>query len=204
MAPDETLLIAWQRGDSDAGVTLFERHYDALVRFFCNKVDDADRDDVVQQTFLAAQQAAFNGRSTVRTWLFAIAWRRLIDHFRRRATIHKREVGGVEHLSAADLGANPEAVFARGQERRLLLEGLRRLPLHHQVVLELHYWEDLTGAAIAELLDIPLGTAKTRLRDGRRRLAQILEAIATSEAVLRSTLDDLDGWARRAHIHAHA
>lgn len=201
---DESLLSAWQAGDPAAGATLFERHYTALVRFFCNKVDDNDRDDVVQQTFLAAQKATFGGRSTVRTWLFGIAWRRLKDHFRARARIAKREIADVEQISVADLGASPETLFARGQERRLLLEGLRRLPLHQQVVLELYYWEDLTAKAIGELLEIPLGTAKTRLRDGRLRLARLLEEIATSNEVLRSTLDDLDGWARRAHIHAQA
>ena len=56
----------------------------------------------------------------------------------------------------------------------------------------------MSGARIAEVLEIPVGTAKTRLRDGRLRLTRVLEEIADSAEVLKSTLDDLDGWARRA------
>lgn len=195
---DETLLRAWQGGDTDAGAQLFDRHYDALSRFFRNKVDDAQRDDLIQQTFMAVPGASFGGRSAVRTWLFAIAWHRLADHFRAQARRGKNEVAGIEQMSVVDLGATPETRYERDQEKRLLLEGLRRLPLQQQVVLELHYWEELSGSRIAEILDIPVGTAKTRLRDGRLRLTRILTDIAESDEVLKSTLDDLEGWARRA------
>ncbi len=72
---DESLLRAWQGGDAEAGAQLFDRHYEGLSRFFRNKVDDSRRDDIIQQTFMAVPTAAFDGRSSVRTWLFAIAWR---------------------------------------------------------------------------------------------------------------------------------
>ncbi len=195
---DESLLRAWQGGDAEAGAQLFDRHYEGLSRFFRNKVDDSRRDDIIQQTFMAVPTAAFDGRSSVRTWLFAIAWRRLVDHFRGQARRGRYEQGGVGEMSVVDMGATPETRYARNQERRLLLEGLRRLPLQQQVVLELHYWEEMSGARIAEVLEIPVGTAKTRLRDGRLRLTRVLEEIADSAEVLKSTLDDLDGWARRA------
>jgi RNA polymerase sigma factor (sigma-70 family) len=199
---DERLLSAWQGGDNEAGATLFDRHYDGLARFFRNKVSDSDRDDIIQQTFMAIPSARFDGRSTVKTWMFSIAWRRLADHFRQTHRRAKREVAGIEEMSVVDLGATPETRFVRSQERRLLLEGLRRLPLHQQAVLELHYWEEMPTPRIAEALEIPVGTAKTRLRDGRIRLTQILEEIADSGEVLKSTLDDLDGWAVRARDHA--
>ena len=199
---DESLLEAWQGGDADAGAELFDRHYDGLSRFFRNKVDDTHRDDIIQQTFMAVPGAKFDGRSSVRTWLFAIAWRRLVDHFRGQARRGRYELAGVGEMSVVDMGATPETRYARNQERRLLLEGLRRLPLQQQVVLELHYWEEMSGARIAEVLEIPVGTAKTRLRDGRLRLTRVLEEIAESEEVLKSTLDDLDGWARRARDFA--
>jgi RNA polymerase sigma-70 factor (ECF subfamily) len=194
---DEHLLSAWQGGDAGAGAELFDRYYEGLSRFFRNKVDDAHCDDIIQQTFLAAPSASFDGRSSVRTWLFSIGWRRLLDHFRRQARRAKYEVGGIEELSVVDLGATPETRYVRRQERRLLLEGLRRLPLRQQVTLELHYWEEMSAMRIAEVLGIPVGTAKTRLRDGRLRLTRVLQEIAESQEVLKSTLDDLDGWARR-------
>jgi RNA polymerase sigma-70 factor (ECF subfamily) len=100
------------------------------------------------------------------------------------------------------LGLSPVASAMHHQEQRLLLEGLRRIPLTHQTALELHYWEELTAAEIAEVLGIPLGTAKTRLRDGRAHLEDQLRQIASSPEALRSTLDDLDRWARRVRARA--
>ena len=196
---DHTLLTRWQAGDQDAGAALFEAHYEALARFFRNKVDDALRDDLIQQTFLAALTAPFGGRAQVRTWLFSIAWRRLQDHFRKQV---RRPEESMESMSVADMGQSPETSLRLRQEQRLLLEGLRRIPLHQQVVLELFYWDDLPVPEIAEALEIPLGTAKTRLRDGRLALARVLEQISASADVLRSTLDDLDGWARRTRAVA--
>ena len=198
---DETLLRAWQGGDSAAGAALFDRHHDALVRFFRNKVDDAHRDDLIQQTFLAAQSAGFAGKSAVRTWLIAIAWRRLSDYFRAESRLSKRHAAFGE-VSVADMGQSPETHYVQRQERRLLLEGLRQVSLHQQVVLELHYWEEMSGTDIARALELPLGTVKTRLRDGRLALERVLVRIAASDRLLQSTLDDLDAWAVRARAAA--
>lgn len=195
---DETLLNEWQSGNADAGAALFDRHNEALIRFFRNKVDDAHRDDLIQQTFLAAHGAKFSGQSALRTWLIAIAWRKLQDYFRGEARRARREAAALGEASVADLGQSPETRYVRRQERRLLLEGLRRIPLHHQVVLELHYWEEMSGAQISRALELPLGTVKTRLRDGRIRLTRVLTEIADSDQLLQSTLDDLDAWAARA------
>jgi RNA polymerase sigma-70 factor, ECF subfamily len=197
---DEELLAEWQTGDSNAGAELFDRHHKAIVRFFRNKVDDSHRDDLIQQTFMAAQTAKFHGNSAVRTWLIAIAWRRLADYLRREARRSKREIEAFGTESVLAMGQSPETHFVRQQERRLLLEGLRRIPLHQQVVLELHYWEEMTGSEIATALEIPVGTVKTRLRDGRLRLNQVLREISNSAEVLKSTLDNLEAWARRSKV----
>jgi RNA polymerase sigma factor (sigma-70 family) len=200
---DETLLRRWQDGDAAAGAALFDRHHDALVRFFRNKVDDNHRDDLIQQTFLAAQAARFSGMSSLRTWLIAIAWRRLSDYFRAESRRLQRETAFGE-FSVADMGQSPETRYIKRQERRWLLEGLRRIPLHQQVVLELHYWEGMSGSEIATALELPLGTVKTRLRDGRLRLERVLTQIAKSDQLLKSTLDDLEAWAARARSAAEA
>ncbi len=77
-----------------------------------------------------------------------------------------------------------------------MLEGLRRIPVECQEVLELHYWERMETAEIAEIIGVPRGTVKTRLQRGRRLLASRLERLSASPHVLRSTLSDLDGWAQ--------
>ena len=69
--------------------------------------------------------------------------------------------------------------------------------MHAQVALELHYWEGMSATEIAAVTETPVGTIKTRLRDGRLLLECVLRTLAASPEALKSTLDDLQGWARR-------
>ena len=78
-----------------------------------------------------------------------------------------------------------------------LLLGLRRIPLESQMLLELYYWEDFTAREIAEVVQIPEGTVRTRLRRAKQLLEQALAQAAESREVLETTLSDLEGWARR-------
>jgi RNA polymerase sigma factor (sigma-70 family) len=83
---DVALLDAWRDGDKSAGNTLFERHFEALYRFFRNKIDDGI-EDLVQETFLAciATKDSFRGDSSFRTYLFVIARNTLYAHWKKRA-----------------------------------------------------------------------------------------------------------------------
>lgn len=189
-------LLAWQSGDPDAGSRLFKAHYGSVARFLRNKVPDDARDDLVQETFLAASKGNFAGRSAVRTWLLGIAYRQLQNHYRRLGRQRRREVIFAQE-SAADLGQGPESFAVARQEQRLLLEGLRTIPLNYQIALELHYWEGMSASEIARVTDTPHGTVKTRIRDGRLKLEQALRRLALSPQVLKSTLDNLARWAHR-------
>lgn len=103
-ATDEELLLALKSNKPNAGARLFDRHYEALSRFFRNKVDDSHRDDIVQQTFMSLPQAAFDGRSTIKTGVFAIAWRRLCDHYCSQARGNKHEAA-LADLSVLEFGS---------------------------------------------------------------------------------------------------
>src|SRR6185436_6575853 len=73
MRPDAELLSAWRGGDEKAGAELFERHFEALFRFFRNKAGD-QAEDLVQETFLACLSGpAFRGEASFRTYLFTVA-----------------------------------------------------------------------------------------------------------------------------------
>lgn len=208
---DRELLAAWSRGDRAAGAELFDRHYPSIARFFHNKVGEAAQDDLIQETFLAclASAARFRGQAQVRTFLFGIAHNVLALHLRRArgrlggqgAPDRDDDAADVGEEPAISLGLSPVVAAAQREEQRLLLEALRRIPLIHQVAIELHYWEDLSAAEIAEAVGVPLGTAKTRLRDGRAYLEAQLRALARSQEFLRSTLDNLEQWARRVRDH---
>jgi RNA polymerase sigma-70 factor (ECF subfamily) len=172
---------------------LFERHVAAVTRFFRNKVD-RDVDDLVQETFLGCLEAAasFRGQASLRSFLLGIARHKLYDRFARA----RRTSFDPVTQSVVDLGTSPSSAVARGQEQRLLLEELRAVPLEYQVVLELAYWEDLSGEEIAGVLAVPHNTVRSRLSRARAALERALERLAESPEVLRSTRSDLEGWAR--------
>ena len=198
---DLQLLCAWRDGDTAAGNELFDRHFDAVFRFFRNKVADA-AEDLVQQTFLACLSAkdGFRGDASFRTYLFTAARSKLYTHLHSRRREADRIDWGV--TSCADLGVAPSGIIARGEEQRLLLTALRQLPLDLQVALELYYFEQLRGPQLAEVLGVPEGTVRSRIRRGRELLRERVEQLAASPAAVESTMTNLDAWAEALRDHA--
>ena len=202
MASDVELLDAWAAGDRDAGDALIERHFEAVYRFFRSKLP-GDVHDVVQDTFLRCTEARerFEGKSSFRAFLFGVARRVLQDHLRR--VYRNREDAELSELSAAELGTSPSQLVARREEHRILLEALRRISLDHQIALELVYWESLTGAEIAEVLDLNPNTARGKIREARQALAAEVTALCTSQQLVDSTLDNLERWAVSVRDYLH-
>lgn len=195
MASDVELFDAWRAGVRTAGEALFERHYEAVARFFLNKVGD-EGPDLIQRTFLACVEGKqrFRGDSEFRSYLFSIAYKMLCKHYDAR----RREGENVDYMevSAAELGPSPTGLMAVADEQKLLLAALRQLPLDLQVVLELHYWESLTADEIAAVLDLPLGTAKTRLRRAKQLLEGELRLVLAGQHGSARTESGLETWAR--------
>lgn len=192
---ERELLRAWGTGDERAGATLFRRYYPAIERFFRNKAPEAVQDDLIQATFLACVDGRerLRAENGLRSYLFSVAYKQLCTHYRKRHREHTPL--DTSEISAAELAPGPSTMIARRQEHRLLAEALRGIPLDHQVVLELCYWEGQTAAQIAEIFEIPVGTAKTRIRRARQLLSEKLQQLAESKVVLDGTLADLEGWA---------
>lgn len=188
---DEELLAAWRAGERRAGELLFERYYEPVARFFFNKTDAAA--ELIQQTFLACIEGAakFRGEGSFRSFLFAIAYRQLCRHYRDR----KGDRLDLAEVSVAAMEPSPSQAMLEGEELKLLLAGLRRIPVDCQVALELLYWERLTTAEMAAALEIPEGTVKSRLRRGRALLREAIEALARSPELAASTLGGLETWA---------
>ncbi|MCA9706131.1 MAG: sigma-70 family RNA polymerase sigma factor [Myxococcales bacterium] len=189
---DAELLRAWQRGNRAAGEELFERYYPMVERFFRNKATEPE--EFIQRTFLACIEAAnrFRGESTFRTFLLGIATNVLRNHYRR--LLRKKGIETLDAASMTDLGQTPSRIIADKDQERLLLEGLRRLPVELQLVLELRYWEELKHEELAQILDLPRSTVNTRLRRARELLEQHVSELAESPEMLRSTVTRLDDW----------
>ncbi len=200
VSDDASLFAAWCAGDRVAGATLFDRHYEAIARFFANKASGPAADDLVQATFLGCVEARarFRGAAGFRTFVFSVARNVLFNHYRaQRGPSGRIDFGEV---SIGDLADSPSQVIHARQEQQLLLEALRRIPLECQVVLELLYWERMPVVEIAACVDAPVGTVKTRLRRGRLQLESQMRQLAQSPALVQSTLGGLETWA--AQIHA--
>jgi RNA polymerase sigma-70 factor (ECF subfamily) len=194
---DEDLCLAWAAGNRRAGQTLSARYYANVSRFFRFKVGHHQAVDLTQATFLAAQEGITRKRtnSSFRSWLFGIARNKLLKHLRNRSRDQQRfdpEIGSI-----ADFDQSPTILLHVEQRHRLLLAALRRLPFDVQVMIELHYWENLDYAEISEILGKPLSTIKTRMSRGRRHLDQLMVEMAHSKVELETTRGGLEGWAAR-------
>jgi RNA polymerase sigma-70 factor (ECF subfamily) len=193
---DASLLLAWKDGDRDSGERLLDRHFTSLTRFFRNKTRDPI-DDLVQTTMLALLESAgrYRGEGSFQSFLFGIAYNVLRDHIRARARAFDPATDSV-----CDSAPGPSQALAEKAEQRLLLEGLRRIPLEHQTLLELYYWESMTAPDIATVLGVPVGTIRTRIRRAKTLVEAAMKAVATDARVLESTVTDLETWARSVRV----
>jgi RNA polymerase sigma factor (sigma-70 family) len=194
-ATDSELLLAWRGGKQAAGEALFVRHFAAIARFFRNKVQ-GDIEELIQRCFLGCLegQERFNGTGSFRGYLFGIARNVLFNHFRTQER-HGSPVD-LDEVSLHDLAPSASTMVAQRQEEQLLLDALCRLPLPHQLVIELFYWEDLSLAEIADALAVPVGTAATRLRRARQLLEAKMTELASSTALRDSISAGFETWAR--------
>ena len=196
---DLELFDAWVKGSRRAAASLFERHFDAIDRFFRNKVLEG-HEDLVQQTFAACIEGRdrFRRDSSFRTYLFAIAHNVLRAHFRSRRR-DNQHIAFTE-VSACDFAPGPSTMFRARREQQLLLEALRQIPLDYQILLELYYWEELSGSAIAEIVELPENTVRSRIRKGKQLLEKKMKVLARNADELKNTLEDLEQWARSIHL----
>lgn len=173
MSSDEALLRAWAGGDDAAGATLYRRHFDALYRFFRTKAPDA-YEDLIQITMLECVRSKdnFRGDAPFRGFLFGVARNTLLHHFRSR--FRDRLDFDASRSSVADLDPRPSTIAARNAEHAKLLDAMRRIPLDLQIVIELHYWEELSTRELGDALQVPQGTVKSRLRRAREALREVL------------------------------
>jgi RNA polymerase sigma factor (sigma-70 family) len=192
---DVELLAAWRAGDRKAGSALFKRHFTAVRRFCSATVEASAVEDLVQKTFVACVEKRDHIRenSGFKAYLFGIAHNLVRSHYRSRSR-HELPVDFTER-SFVDLSEGPSTFFARKRGQRVLLEALQRIPLDHQVILQLRYWEQFSAADLASFLDIPPASVTRRLRRARELLEAAIRRLDASPDVLLSTLRDLDDWA---------
>jgi len=193
--PDLELLGAWRAGDKKAAGELFKRHYRTIRRLIATKVPEDAVDDTAQQVVVALLNGRekFRGDAMFKTYAIKITRKIIANYYRKRRPISPLDV--LEE-SVRDQGAGPSTLLADQQDQRLLLEALRSIPLDDQFILELFYWEKLTGPQLAQVFECGEPAIRHRLRRAKAQIRLELQKIAEEHRELADTLTDLDAWAR--------
>lgn len=178
-ADDVSCLQRIASGDQAAAARLYDRHarplYSLVLRILGS---ETEAEDVLQEVFEQAfrQASRYDARrGVVAAWLLMIARSRAIDRLRARRTRVEARTGDVQTLDEMP-DAQPDAASAMLDEEqsRLVRQALGALPLLQRMAIELAYYEGLSHAEIAERLEQPLGTIKTRIRLGLLKLRDVL------------------------------
>ena len=171
---DESLLARACAGEGAAFHELADRHAERLFRLAFRLVGEVQAaEDVVQNTLLGAFRGmrAFEGRSTVKTWLSSILSRQAARYHRSRArrTAISLEEGGAGRDDAAGALASEDA------DRRMdVHEALRQLSPEHREIVVLREFEGMSYAEMAAALGVPQGTVESRLHRARQDLKTML------------------------------
>jgi RNA polymerase sigma-70 factor (ECF subfamily) len=168
------LLARIAAGDRQALAALYAREGTALLHYLLQFTPDRGlAEELLQDTFVAVWKNAgsFEGRSQARAWLFGIARRRACKRLRRRDP-PSASLDDLDEMLASD--AEPEATLLAGLAREALLDAIERLSDMHREVLLLTFVHELSYAEIAGILDVPLGTVKSRLNHAKRALRALL------------------------------
>jgi RNA polymerase sigma-70 factor (ECF subfamily) len=169
---DERLMLAFSQGSSEAFTELFHRYKQPVYGFFRRRVaDPAHAEELAQETFLALLRAAsrFEPRALFRTYLYAIGFKVLRAH-RRKAAFRATFFG---HRNSADDPGRQDATEA-GLWVRRAVEKLD--PIDREILL-LREFEQLSYAEIADLLELPVNTVRSRLFRARTALRNLLEPL---------------------------
>lgn len=184
---DQALLARIHAGDQAACAECIERHaqgvYGLALRLMKN---EADAEDVMQETFLSAFQAVddFEGRATLKTWLYRIAYNAAMMRLRREAPpsdsvelkLQTAEDGIPLPRQFYDWCCLPESTFETEEVRAELEQAIRDLPETLRGVFLLRELEELSTRETAETLDVSTDVVKTRLRRARLALREQLSA----------------------------
>ena len=171
---DDELVAAAQSGDRAALDTLLRRHLD-LIHAVCSRLagNPADAADATQEALIAIVRGLprFDRRAAPRTWMYRVATNACLDELRRRG---RRPRLGLDDALAER--PDPAPPVDRSVTDRLTLDdALARMPEEFRVAVVLRDVQGMDYAQIAEVLQIPIGTVRSRIARGRKALAADLD-----------------------------
>ena len=173
MLADEDLISLIERGDAEAFAALYDRHSRAGYSLAYRMMGERQAaEDVVQEVFIKVWRRAGDykpGRGSARTWILSMVHNRGIDLLRSQASRRRTQ----DRVEAQAPRSQPSEAFAetwRNSQREQVREALDTLPAEQLKILELAYFSGYTHVEIAQLLGLPLGTVKGRMRLGLKKI----------------------------------
>lgn len=184
---DEELMRDFQRGDEAAFAVLYNRYRVLIYRFLARKISSPTRaEDLTQEVFMAVVQHAREWReeASVKTYFYRIAFNRAVSELRRSE--HKVMVAEQDHDSE-DGPPSKEAVstdspaqdYETRERARLVREALKEIDPDFRDAILLKEYEELKYEEIAEILNVAVGTVKSRIFRGKLELKKRLEHLFT-------------------------
>ena len=189
---DDVLVEQYKRGDSSAMERLAlkyqNRLYNVVLRICANPDDAAE---LTQETFVKVIEnvAKFKGKSSFYTWAFRIAVNLTLNHCRRRARLGFRSIDAGDHrfgdrtasllkeFIGNEKSPDPASVAQNRELVEIAAQCLMKLDTSHRTVVILRDIEGMSYAQMAQVLDIELGTVRSRLSRARNKLKESLEAV---------------------------
>jgi len=172
---DEMLIVRIAGGDRLAMQTLFARHRTAVYRWLLRLVgNEAMAEDLLSDVFLDVWRQAdrFQARSSVSTWLMAIARFKALSARRVRKDA---ELDETIEATVADSADDPEVMLEKKSRDALVRKAVTTLSPEHREVIDLVYYHEKSVDECAQILGVPSGTVKTRMFYARRKLAEMVK-----------------------------
>ena len=173
MLADEELMPLVNNGAPKAFAALYDRHSQAAYCLAYRMMGEKQAaEDLAQEAFIKVWRRAGSYRAqkgSVRTWILSIVHNRGIDQLRSHASRRRTQ----EKIEASAASSQPSEAFAetwRNTQSEQVREALSTLPKEQLKILELAYFFGYTHVQIAELLNVPLGTVKGRMRLGLQKM----------------------------------
>jgi RNA polymerase sigma-70 factor (ECF subfamily) len=176
---DEDLISLVEASDAEAFATLYDRHSRAAFSLSYRMMGDRQAaEDLAQDAFLKVWRSAGSYRAergSVRTWILSIVHNRGIDQLRSQASRRRTQ----DKVEATAPRSQPSEAFAetwRNSQRDQVREALNTLPSEQLKILEFAYFSGYTHVEISDLLGLPLGTVKGRMRLGLKKIRDYFES----------------------------
>ena len=173
---DEALIGRIAAGDKLAMQVLFARHHVRVYRFVLRLVRNQTlAEDLISEVFLDVwrQAGKFEARSTVSTWLLAIARFKALSSLRKRS---EEELDDEAAAAIEDPGDDPEVAVQKKDKSEVLRKAIAQLSPEHREIIDLVYYHEKSIEEVAEIVGIPENTVKTRMFYARKRLSELLKA----------------------------